>query len=90
LEHRVDVPFVRCDPRDIHTLEADGARGRVLEAGDHPQGGGLSTSGRAEQREELTGADSEVGVLDCDVVVEPFGHVVDFNDSLGTTGAICR
>ena len=47
-------------------LQLDQARGRRLEAADHPQGRGLAAAGRAEQAEELPGLDLEVDVVDDD------------------------
>ena len=51
---------------DVLAAELDGARGRLLEAGDHPQHGRLARPGRAEHREELAGADLKVGAGDGD------------------------
>ncbi len=82
LEHGVDVALVRRDPRDVDAFEPDRAFGGAFEPGDHAQGGGLAAAGGAEHREELAGADREVGVRDGDVVVEPFDDVVDLDDRL--------
>ena len=45
---------------------AGSARGRDLEAGDHPQRRRLARPGRAEHREELAVADLEVDAVDRD------------------------
>ena len=80
LEHRVDVALVRRHPRDVGTLQPDGALGRGLEAGDHPQGGRLAAARRTEHGEELARTDGEVGFVDGHVVGETLGDVVDLND----------
>ena len=49
--------------------EMDRPGGRRLEAGDHPQHGGLAGAGRAEHGEELAVADLEVDRVDRDHVV---------------------
>ena len=47
LEDRVDVALERRQPGDVVAVEQDAARGRQLEAGDHPQHGRLARAGRA-------------------------------------------
>ena len=54
----------------VEVAEVDGARGRLLEAGDHPQNGRLARAGGAEQREELPVGDLEADVVDGDDVAE--------------------
>ena len=49
---------------DVDRLEQDPALGRQLEAGDHPQGGGLARARRSEHREELAVANLEVDPVD--------------------------
>ena len=49
LEDRVDVALVGRQPGDVLALELDQARGRRLEAADHPQGRRLAAAGRPEQ-----------------------------------------
>ena len=56
LEDRVDVALVRRDAGDRLAGEEDLALGRLLEAGDHPQGRRLAAAGRAEQAVERAAA----------------------------------
>ncbi|MNL25737.1 hypothetical protein D3C87_1472260 [compost metagenome] len=46
---------------DVATVEHDAPAGDFDEAGDHLQGGGFAAPGRAEQRNEFTFLDREVG-----------------------------
>src|SRR3546814_12428436 len=46
------------------------ARGRIDEAGDGAQQGGLAAAGRAEKREELARRDVERGILDGGKIAE--------------------
>ena len=64
LEDRVDVALVRREPRHVLALELDQARGRLLEAADHPQGRRLAAAGRAEEGEEFAVEHLEVDVVD--------------------------
>ena len=73
LEHRVDVAPVRRHVGDIGAVEQDLARGRLLEARDQPQGGGLAAARRAEQGEELAAGHGQVDVVDRDLA-EPLGQ----------------
>ena len=52
---------------------ADGAQGAV----DAAEQGGLAAAVRAEQADELAGADLEVGVLDDEAPVDAQAHAVD-------------
>ena len=63
LEDGVDVALVGRQPGHVLALELDEPRGRRLEPADHPEGGGLSAPGRAEQAEELAGLDLQVDVV---------------------------
>ncbi len=64
LEYGVDVPLVGRQPRDVLAVELDQARGRLLEATDHPERRRLAASGRAEEAEELSVLHLEVDVID--------------------------
>ncbi|MNN47592.1 hypothetical protein D3C81_1620200 [compost metagenome] len=57
LEHRVDVALVGRQSGGFLAMDADGAGGRLLEAGDQAQAGGLAGTGRAEHGEELAVTD---------------------------------
>src|SRR4029079_7710746 len=90
LENRVYVALVRWHPRDVATLEPDGALGRGFESSDHPQGGGLAATRWPQQREELAGANGEVGFVDRHVVGETLRDVVDldYRTALGAGGPV--
>ena len=64
LEHHGDVPVLGLHV--VHPLAADEqvALGDVLQAGDHPQGGGLAAAGGAYQYDELLVRDLQVEVVD--------------------------
>jgi hypothetical protein len=64
------------DADHVAAVEQDLAAGRLLEAGDHPQGGGLAAAGRPQQREELALGDPEVDVLDGPDVVAAGGELL--------------
>ena len=75
LEDRVDVALVGRQPGHVLALELDEAGRRLLEAADHPQGGGLAAARRAEEAEELPVLDLEVDVVDGDGVAEALDHI---------------
>jgi len=64
LEHHVHVALVRRDTGDVVTVQEDIAFCRLVESGDHPQGGRLAAAGGTQQREELAFDDLHVNVLD--------------------------
>jgi hypothetical protein len=68
LEDGVDVALVGRDPDGGTPADLDLPLGRLVEAGDHPQGGGLAAAGRSEQREELPRMDLQIDVVDGDEV----------------------
>ena len=65
LEHHRQAAFLGADVDarlrriDNVAVDADFARGRLLEAGDRAQRGGLAAAGGAEQRQLLAGQDVE-------------------------------
>jgi len=65
LEHDADVARLGRDARDVRPAEPHGARGRLLEAGDEPEGGRLPAARRADEREELPVRDVEVDAGEC-------------------------
>ena len=87
LEDGVDVALVGRGPRHVLAVEADGAAGGRLEAGDHAQRRRLAAAGRTEHGEELAVGDAEVGVVDRGEVGELLGDVVDLDDRLASMGA---
>ncbi len=64
LEHHGDVPVLGRQVRDVAVTDADGTAVDVLQAREHPQGGGLSATGRADQDEELAVLDRDVECVD--------------------------
>ena len=73
LEHHRDVAVSGIDLVDDLAVDADLARGRLLEAGDHAHGRRLAAARRAEEHHELLVADIEVDVVDADEVAPGFG-----------------
>ncbi len=63
LEHHADIALVRLQPGDVLAADDDGAGGRLLEAGDHAQHGGLAAARRAEEGDELAARDIQVEIL---------------------------
>jgi hypothetical protein len=59
----VDRALERRAVGDVFAVQQDLAFGRKLEAGDHPQQGGLAAAGRAEQGEEFVVADVQIDVF---------------------------
>ena len=60
LEHHGDVPVPRRQVGDRLAADADVTTGDVLEAGDHPEGGGLPAAGGPHEDHELPILDREV------------------------------
>ena len=79
LEDGVDRAPVGRGGGQVLAVEQDLAAGGGLEAGDEAQGGGLAAAGRAEDREELAGADLEVDAVDRGEVAELL-HQIDQSD----------
>ena len=86
LEDHVHRALVRWLPADVATAKLDRARGGEVEPADHPQGRRLAAAGRAEEREELAGADRERDVVDRDHVAEPLREVCKANLGRGFRG----
>ena len=55
---------------EVDSVEQDAPAGRLFEAADHPQRRGLAAARGAEEREELTGFDHQVDVVDGDEIAE--------------------
>ena len=89
LEDGVDVTVERRDRGHVLAVEQDAARGRQLEAGDHPERRGLARPRRTEHREELAVADVEVDAVDGDDVAEPLLHALEAHGD-GRGLARCR
>src|SRR5262249_12839708 len=56
-------------------VDADFARARVLEAGDHAQGGGLAAAGRPDQHDELAVLDGKAQVAHRDHGAEALAQI---------------
>ena len=63
LEHHRDVPLLGRQVGDVAVTDADLAAGHLLQAGEHPQAGGLAAAGGADEDEELAVLDLEVEVV---------------------------
>ena len=87
LEHRVDRPAVRAACRRGRRRRGGCCPlGRLLEAADHPQRRGLAAARRPEQREELTGLDHEVDVVDGDEIAELLAQRGELDPTAVTSG----
>jgi hypothetical protein len=64
LEHHRDVPVLRLDVGDVAVADEDAARVDVLEAREHAERGGLTTTGGADEDEELAVLDVQVERVD--------------------------
>ena len=60
LKHRVYVSVKRRERGHVFAVQRNGARRRQIEAGDHPEKGGLARTRRTEQTKELAVHDVEV------------------------------
>ncbi len=85
LEHHADVPQPRRDEEtplrrgDHVPADRDLAPGRVLEAGDAAQRGGLAAARRAEQADEFSVPDREIDIGDGVEGAEALGHISEFD-----------
>ena len=63
LEHHSDVPILGLYVVDQLAVDVQLALGDVLQAGNHPQGGGLAAAGGAHQNNKLLVGDLQVEVV---------------------------
>ena len=63
------------------------ARGRLVEAGEQPQRGGLAAARRSEQGEQLAGLDPQVQPVECGHGAEHPAHVAVLDGGAGRFGA---
>ena len=63
LEHHAEPAVARLEIVDHAPVDADFARGRILEAGDHAQRRGLAAAGRPDEHDELAVLDGEAQIL---------------------------
>ena len=82
LEDRVDVALVGRLVGDLVAAEVDAARGRVLEAADHPQRRRLAAARRAEHRVEGAALDRERELVDRGHVAEALGDLLQVDVGL--------
>ena len=64
LEDHRDVAGLRREVGDVPLVDVDRAVVDILQAGEHPQAGGLAATGGADQDEELPVADLQVELVD--------------------------
>jgi hypothetical protein len=64
LEHHGDVPVLRLGLVDDTAVDPDRSVGKILQAGDHPQGRGLSTAGRTDENDELAVIHMKIDAMD--------------------------
>ena len=64
LEHHAEIPGMRRLIEDRASVEQDVPGRRLLEAREHHQGRGLARSGRTQERQEFSGLDRKVELLD--------------------------
>ena len=70
LEHHAEPAVARLEVVDHAPVDADLARARVLEAGDHAQGRGLAAARRTHQHDELAILDGQADVAHRDHAAE--------------------
>jgi len=83
LEDRVHVALVRRGVGDIGPVQDDLARGRLLEAGDHPQSRGLAAPRGTEQGEELPAGHLEVDPVHGGQVAEVLSQLAELDLAAG-------
>jgi hypothetical protein len=87
LEDGVDVAVEGRDPGHVLAVEQDATLGRLFEASDHAQGGGLPRSRRSEHREELAVANLEIDPRHRLDVAEALDEVLESDRWSGARGA---
>src|SRR5690606_19234341 len=84
---------------DDLAADGEGARGDLLQAGDHPQRGRLAASGRTDEHHELAVLDLEVEVVHgfdaaavdlVDAAEDDLGHECTAPSSLTDDGSVCH
>ena len=74
LEHHAEAAVARLEVVDHASVDADLARARVDEAGDHAQRRGLAAAGRPDQHHELAVLDGQAEVAHRDHAAERFAQ----------------
>ncbi len=78
LEHHIDRPLVRRQLIHQLTVEQNLARRRAFEAAKAAQQGGLAAPRATQQGENLTFANTQIGVIDGNKTVELLPHIHQF------------
>jgi hypothetical protein len=81
LEDHGDAPRPRGQTDHVLTTEKDLSTGGLLETGDHPQQGGLATTGWTQEDQELTFLGPDVDTIDGHHVAEVLAQTADFYNS---------
>ncbi len=89
LEHRVGRPLEGGPARHVLAVEQHAALRRLLEAGDHPQRGGLATARRAQHREELAARDVQVHRAHRREVAEALRDPLEPHTRVGVAARAC-
>jgi hypothetical protein len=79
VEQCADLPHRIGEADERLAVDGDGAVGRRVQPEDHPHGGGLARTVRAEESGHQPGADRERQAVDGDPVAVPFGEVAYFD-----------
>ena len=79
LKDLVDVALVRRVVGNVMAADKDLPAGRLLEAADQAEAGCLSAAGWPEEGHEFTFGDLEADAVEGDEIIEPFGHIADFD-----------
>src|SRR6185503_15523894 len=82
LEDGVRRALERRQPFHVHAVDRDPPFGRLLEAGHHPQRGGLAAPARPQQREELAMLHAQRKLPDRGEVAEALGYAVKLDACL--------
>ena len=77
LEDQRGGTLVGADAAHVPAADPDGALGRIDEARNHAQDGGLAAAGRAEKGEELAGPDGDVDIVHRPKAAKVHGYVVE-------------
>ena len=83
LEHRVDLPLMRRDIINPHTVKGDVSRRGRRETADNPQRCGLSTAAGAQKCEEFRIVDIQIDVIENQLVVKRHAEVPQANQLFG-------
>ena len=83
LEHRVDLPLMRRDIINPHTVKGDVSRRGRRETADNPQRCGLATAAGAQKCEEFRIVDIQIDVIENQLVVKRHAEVPQANQLFG-------